>query len=94
MNSRPPCKMLTEVGFCLEELIVGQLNHSTVCSQQQSWRKDMSLFVFWPTSFHGFQCYGIQGQLQTVFVEDVVFCLALWQGGGRFGADVLERVPE
>lgn len=54
----------------------------------------MSLFVFWPTGFHGFQCNGIQGQLQTVFVEDVVFCLALWQGGGRFGADVLERVPE
>jgi hypothetical protein len=94
MNSRPPCEVLVEVGFRLKEFIVGQLNHPTVCSQQQRWREDDSLFVFWPTGFHGFQRNGIQGQLQTMFVKDVVFCLALWQWRGRLGPDVLERVSE
>ena len=75
--------MRHQIRFGLFKRPFGQFHHSTVGAQQKGRRKDTPTLSLRFSSLDGFQCHGVQGELQAMLVEDGRLVVALRDGVGR-----------
>ena len=84
--------MSQQVVLGLLEGAFRELNHATVGTQQQRWRKNNAALVFGLLCLDGFQGHGIERELEPVLVQDFGFFITERCGGQLLWPHALKRV--